>query len=130
MSDTLIIQLDGDKRSYQPGEKVTGTFRWEIDGVPESVEVRLVWSTHGKGTRNFQVVETVTLRSSMNRDQQKFQLTAPDSPYSCSGRLVSIAWGVEAVIEPGSLSAREDIVISPWGTEVDFYRAGEVSEAT
>lgn len=116
----VVIQLDEQKTAYRPGEMIRGSVAWSLEERPQSVEVRLVWSTAGKGDRNFQVVQTVSPRATQIRDQQMFQLQAPQGPYSFSGKLVSLVWAVEAVVEPKSLSTRSEIVISPTGQEINL----------
>jgi hypothetical protein len=124
MSD-VRIQIEQGQTSFRPGEAIRGIVTWVLDAAPRTVEVRLVWHTAGKGDRDVGVVEKASLHAGGSRDQQPFELRAPDGPYSFSGRLISLVWGVEVVIEPGSLSARQDIVIAPAGVEVDLYASGE-----
>jgi hypothetical protein len=52
-----------------------------------------------------------------------FRFKLPDSPYSFSGKLVSLAWAIEAVAQPGERSARAEIVIAPGGKEVRLETA-------
>jgi hypothetical protein len=54
------------------------------------------------------------------RDNREFQIVLPDGPYSFSGKLISLVWCLELVVEPGSLCERKEIVISGSGTEVDL----------
>ena len=43
------IQLADSRTTFNPRETVTGKVSWQLDAPPESAELRLVWSTHGRG---------------------------------------------------------------------------------
>lgn len=122
MSDNLSIEFDGGVTAYRPGATIRGMVAWSQTGPIDSVRVCLVWYTEGKGTRDMSVVQEVPIVSSRSADQQPFTLTAPpDGPFSFSGKLVSVIWAVELLIEPESRSVQKPIVISPTGTEIDLY---------
>jgi hypothetical protein len=121
----IVIQLDENRTAFRPGESIRGSVTWSLAEVPRSGEVRLVWNTSGKGTQNVSTVQTVTLAPASSREQQRFELRAPESPYTFSGRLVSLIWAIEVELQPHSHSARQEIVISPTGSEIDLYAAGE-----
>jgi hypothetical protein len=125
----ITIHLDHSPKSFRPGDAITGSIEWVLDEIPRSVEAKLVWSTAGKGTRDIAVVQNTALHAGRTRDQQRFELHAPEGPYSFSGKLVSLVWAVEAVMQPGDRAAREEIVISPSGAEIDLYAAGEPEDS-
>jgi hypothetical protein len=121
----ILIQLDENRTAFRPGEMIRGSVAWSLSEIPRSGQVRLAWNTAGKGTQNVSTVQTLNLSPTSPREQQRFEIRAPESPYSFSGRLVSLIWAIEVELEPHSHCARQEIVISPTGHEVDLYAAGE-----
>jgi hypothetical protein len=115
---TIRLGLRENRTSFAPGELIAGAVDWECDRVPSKVEVRLGWTTMGKGTTDSNVVERIVLPDPQPTDLRTFEFTAPDEPYSFSGTLVSLVWNVELVVQPGDLRERREIVIAPGGHEV------------
>ena len=117
-SPRMHLELADGKTSYRPGGTLEGVAFWELDAAPEAIEVRLYWQTQGKGTVDLEIVQTVPLSGGGPRDRKPFRIVLPESPYSVSGKLVSIVWGVELVSEPKGDAVNVEIVISPSGEEV------------
>jgi hypothetical protein len=113
----LHIDLAGDRRAFQPGESVEGRVSWTVNGA-SSAEVRLFWYTRGKGTEDVGLVDTVAFPDPQTTDQRTFRFVLPDAPYSFSGKLVSIVWAIELILEPGPSVERREFVMSPTGREV------------
>jgi len=107
---------------FQPGEEIAGAAQWQLDRQPDSVEVRLLWHTSGKGVADISVVETVPFDSPTPDDTRPFSITAPDAPYSFNGRLISLAWVLELVALPSGENMRIDLVIAPGGQAVDLRK--------
>ena len=118
----LQLELADGKTKYRPGEAVEGVAFWELDGPPKSIEIRLYWRTQGKGTVDVEVVRSLPQSSSGPRDRRPFRFMLPPGPYSVSGTLVSIVWGIEIVTEPSGDSASVEITVSPTGEEVRLQR--------
>ena len=118
----LHLELADGKTRYRPGEAVEGVAFWELDGPPRSVEIRLFWRTQGKGTVDVEVVQSLPQCSDGSRDRRPFRFALPPGPYSVSGTLVSILWGVEVVTEPSGESASLEITVSPTGQEIRLQR--------
>lgn len=126
----MSIRIEiADGRAFRPGETVRGTVSWELDREPESVALRLFWYTSGKGTRDVEIVDEVEFEIAQQRHSEEFSFQAPLSPYSFSGSLISLIWAIEAVVQPGGESVREEIIISPTGTEVRLNAYDEEPEA-
>ena len=121
----IRLDLVEGRTAFRPGEEVRGVVSWSFDGAdapPASVEVHLLWYTRGKGTQDSEVVATespgdVAALGGLS-GALDFRLRLPASPYSVSGKLVSIVWAVEAVIDPGARAERVEITVSPTGREV------------
>jgi hypothetical protein len=132
----ISIELDDGRTAYRPGEEVSGVVLWVIDDdeegfgeAPEieSAEVRLIWFTRGRGDRDSGIVAAEELPGPQATDRRPFRFRLPEGPYSVSGKLVSLVWAVEAVIQPGDRAARTEITVSPTGREVMLYPDLETS---
>lgn len=109
------IHLDGGE-SYRPGEQVTG----RVDGPQPSGEMRLFWSTRGRGTEELEVVATHAIGA-----DGRFMFSLPLEPYSVAGSLVSIAWGIEWVDDQGDALDQCEIIVSPSGRLIELKRVAE-----
>ena len=114
----LNVELDGGRDFYAPGEEVAGTARWELPEPPaEGVEVRLLWSTQGRGDRDFEVVARQAEEAAGARGERRFRFQLPLGPYSFSGQLVSLLWAVEVVAVAEDLAGHAELVLGPGGCE-------------
>lgn len=128
--NTLQVDLPGDRTSFEPGEEVELTLSWELEEAPESVELRLVWSTSGKGTTDLAVVQRVPFEFPSTQETRRTSVTLPGSPYSFSGKLISLLWAFELIAFPSEDSTRREIVIAPEGTEVRLMAVAKADEVT
>ena len=118
----VSIDIEGGKTSYMPGEEIRGTATWSLEKEPRSVAVNLLWYTRGKGTRDAAISEGAVVENPDANNSCDFSFTAPAAPYSFSGRLISLTWAVELVTEKPGKNTRQEIVISPKGSEIHIYR--------
>jgi hypothetical protein len=114
----ITIDLEGGRTAFSPGALLRGSVGWSLQSAPADVEVRLFWYTQGKGTQDIKVVKIQRFDAAGTSSRHQFRFKLPDSPYSFSGKLVSLLWAVEAVALPGERSARLGIVLAPEGKEV------------
>lgn len=114
----LEIRLDHGP-AVEPGGPVEGTVTWSTVEPAESIELRLFWWTSGKGARNLEVVDRLTLARPAPSGERRFSLRPPESPHSFSGALITLSWGLELVAAPSGESVRRDLVVAPGGREVD-----------
>jgi len=119
---SINLELADGKTRYRPGEWVEGVAFWSLSAAPESIEVRIYWRTQGKGTQDLELVRNVKFAQIGLEDRRPFRLQLPAAPYSFSGKLITLAWGVEVVGEPAGESANIDITVSPTGEEVRLDR--------
>lgn len=113
--EQLTISID---RSYKPGGELTGHCEWFFEKEVQEIELHLLWHTEGKGDEDVEVVERKTLSNISNTGREQFSFKLPDSPYSFSGQLISLVWGIEAVVKPGKTSELVEFVLSPTGEEI------------
>lgn len=121
--EPLRVEIEGGRRTFSPGETLTGHVSWTVDSDPKSVELRLFWYTAGKGTQNVGVEQTMPFDRPQRGDRRDFRMILPAAPYSCSGKLVSIIWALELIVEPSGLTERVDLTIAPGGNEVILANA-------
>lgn len=117
------IRLTLDSTNCKPREQLRGRASWQLSDAPQSVEIRLFWYTSGKGDRDTSLVDSKRFQQVGSSDEQEFEFRLPREPYSFSGKLISLVWAVEVVIEPGGGIAREEFVLAPEGREVQLSNA-------
>jgi hypothetical protein len=121
---TLGIELAGGRTAWNPGDVLSGRVSWRVGAPPASAELRLFWYTSGKGTQDVGVVDRVVFAAPRADDHRDFSLPLPREPYSFSGTLISLAWAVELLVEPGGHVDRRELVVSPTGREVVIGHEG------
>jgi hypothetical protein len=121
MTAMIDIRIDGGRSAFHPGEVLAGETAWLLDRHPESVELRLFWFTRGRGTEDVEVVQRLAFANPAQEDRRSFQLRLPESPYSFSGRLISLTWAIEVVASPGRRTGRAELVLSPSLSEIVLH---------
>jgi hypothetical protein len=116
--DRIQVTVRDNRFFFRPGEEIEGTVAWHFDEAPRSVELRLFWYTEGKGTQDVEIVTTFPFEAPEADDRRGFRIPAPAEPWSFSGKLISLAWALEAVAEPGAKAGRTEVLISPNGSEI------------
>lgn len=114
----LEIEFPADRTNFEPQEEIDLDLSWELDEAPDSLELRLVWNTAGKGTTDLGVVHTIPVTSTDSAGRHPVRVTLPAAPYSFSGQLISLIWAFELVAFPSKASTRREITIGPGGHEV------------
>ena len=92
----LKIHVESGRDAFHPGESIRGTLEWVGERPPDSVELRLLWYTEGRGDQDVGVARTLRIETPGSVGSQGFHWEAPAGPWSCSGRLLSIRWALEA----------------------------------
>jgi hypothetical protein len=116
--DVIDIELDEGRTEFVPGDTITGAVSWALDAPASGVEVRLFWYTRGKGTTDVQVVKAQHFDAAGASGRRGFRFVLPEEPYSFSGKLISLVWALEAVVQPGDRSQRVELIVAPQGREV------------
>ena len=115
---TMAVELDGGRSAFRPGERVEGQASWELAEPPRSLEVRLFWTTSGRGDEDQEIVAVEPVPSPAASGWTRFSFQLPAGPYSFSGQLVSLAWALELVAPHEEMAASAPIVVGPEGREV------------
>lgn len=113
-----MLKIELTEKNFCAGSLVQGKVFWQIENEPEQAEIRLFWYTQGKGTTDLEVVQTQKFENPQQADERDFSLQLPAAPYSFSGKLISLVWALELVIEPGDWVERAEITMSATGAEV------------
>jgi len=121
MDEFILVETHDGSTSFRPGDTVEGTVRWQLPEPPESIELRLFWSTEGKGDQDLAVMETIPFDNPGAQDRRTFRVRLPAGPYSFSGKLITLTWALEAVALPGEKSGNLFLVVSPTGEEIRLH---------
>ena len=120
----IDVQLERSDNSFVPGENVCGSVQWsEMPDDSQSMEVRLIWYTTGKGDRDVDVIAVHTVEAIQSNGQSSFQFEAPDYPHSFSGKLISLVWAIEVIVFPSRHAEVKEITVSPSGSEIIFTKS-------
>jgi hypothetical protein len=115
---SLAIQIHDNQTAFSPRGRITGEVSWQLETPPQSVELRLVWGTSGRGNLDFCVVETMPFPNPQPTESRSFAFTLPEGPYSFSGKFIALTWALELAIEPGRQLVGQEITVAPGGREV------------
>lgn len=122
---SLQIHLDQNRTTYEPGETVSGMVSWSLSEPPRMLEVQLLWTTRGKGTVDTEVAGAQTFEEVPAAGERAFSVRLPDSPYSFSGKLISVLWQVRLLARPSKDEVDVSITVSPTGGEIDLTRVAK-----
>lgn len=107
------------RRVFAPGDTLEGDASWHLEEEPEWVGVRLYWRTEGKGDQDVDVVARERWEApGADAGSRAFRFELPEGPYSFSGKLITLYWGLELVAEPGGALFHVDLTVSPTGGEI------------
>lgn len=111
------IRIALEKKALSPSESLSGTATWKAAQV-DAIRINLIWYTHGKGDMDHHIVESQSVPHPSSSGSHRFSFNLPESPYSFSGKLLSLLWAVEVFLEPSDESDRCEFTLSPNGREV------------
>lgn len=114
----IRLGIRENQTAFRPGDRIEGAVLWETEKSPTLAEVRLVWSTRGKGTEDGETVASNRFDAPAAGDTREFSFVAPEGPFSFSGTLIALIWAVEFVLQPGDQFQRLEIVIAPDAREI------------
>ncbi len=121
MEEFIRVETNDGRTAFRPGDMVEGTVRWQLDEPPREVELRLFWSTQGKGDQDLEVVQTVPFATPGAQDYRAFRVRLPEGPYSFSGKLITLTWALEAVAMPVDRAGNLVLTVSPTGEEIRLH---------
>jgi hypothetical protein len=101
-----------------PGQEIDGRAAWQLDDAPKRASLRLFWYTEGRGNQDVGIVAEEEFDPIRASHDEEYRFTIPESPYSFSGKLISLRWAIELVIDKGKEVERIELMVSPWVEEV------------
>ena len=129
----MEIHLDEGQTCFEPGDHICGRIKWQLQKDPEKLTLGLFWKTQGRGTEDTGLAKEIIFDNPGLSGEKSFIIECPEGPYSYSGKLISIVWGVELCGKKVKGVAGEDITIAPGGKEVvctEFVSKSEEAEPT
>lgn len=117
-TEELGLFIENNRTAFKPGDALELSVLWALPAKPDSLEVRLFWYTRGKGTEDVEVIATERITANAPAGEAKVLFSLPSSPWSFSGKLVSLIWAAELVAEPGARAFRCEFFLSPNGKEI------------
>ena len=100
----LKVTLQSDL--FGPGQNLIGEVTWSsVDERDQSLSIRLIWFTEGKGDRDYATVDSIDIPLQIDSQGTKFEFVLPSRPLSFSGKIICLKWAVEAVVKPSKKSA-------------------------
>lgn len=98
---SILIRLDGNGRTYWPGETLSGTYRFDgfLADEVRAVEVSVLWYTDGKGDTDMSVHDFRRISAEEAgwidpRRPGRFSTVLPASPLSYDGEILKLRWCV------------------------------------
>ncbi len=119
----LAVFLPGNRTAFEPGERIDITVLWAFERPPGLLDVRLFWITRGKGTEDIEVVANGSIRADVAAGEGSCSFTLPEAPWSFSGKLISLVWGVEAVVASPARTALCEFVLAPGAVEIRLHES-------
>ena len=114
------IEIADQRKNFAPGEIIDGAVSWHLEVLPRQVFLRLFWRTKGKGEEDMEVVSETVFDVPETQETRLFSMTLPQSPYSFSGKLVSLVWALELGADGPDAAFQQEIVIAPSGAVIDI----------
>jgi hypothetical protein len=135
---TVWTEFDGDRRLFEPGDKIVGTVHVKVDRARSDASVCLKrqWRTSGRARpRSGGNDEILLFEGSWDEAgtyEYPFIFHVPPGPYTYHGHLLSVDWYLcaEAHIEDApSVSAEEKFGVDASGEEREFI-VGDTSSSS
>lgn len=109
-----MLEIKLEQTTYKPGEILKGEVAGDELKTAQEIKVNLFWYTQGKGTEDLEVVNSLDLP--IGGLSHSFSFNLPQSPWSVSGELLTIAWAIEVIADKEY--ERKDFILSPLGSEL------------
>jgi hypothetical protein len=123
-----VIEVKLDQQEFEPGELIEGKLKWRQIRQGVDLEIRLIWFTLGKGSRDYSIVSSQPIAQPAESGEFEFSFVAPDWPHSFSGELISLQWAIEVVELPSEEAIQVELVIAPGRKEIAL--SGESPNST
>jgi hypothetical protein len=122
MSQLAFLAPTEGTRARRPGEQIALSTRWSMERQAKTIEARLIWYTESPAPTELEVVSSKTLvRPGQPPDltgEKEISFLLPSGPFSYEGRLFSVRWAIEMVIDGRPTGARFEFDLGPDGSPV------------
>ncbi|GIW95378.1 MAG: hypothetical protein KatS3mg110_3419 [Pirellulaceae bacterium] len=119
MAAQIVVHLENDPPHYEPGDVMVAQVEWQLPAPPDYLQVALVWFTRGKGNTDHRVVERLRIDGPLeSAGSKRLGIQLPVSPWSFSGRLISLLWAIEVTAYPSRTRTRCPFVMAPNREEI------------
>lgn len=116
----LSIETNGNTTEFAPGQTIEGTAGWDRTSPPRDAVLRLFWYTEGRGTQDVGVAAEQAFGNMQPIHREPFRFEVPKAPYSFSGKLVSLRWALELLVDRGKEVERLNLLVTPWVKEPEL----------
>ena len=117
----IELKLINEHNFFKPGSILKGNIIWNIDIIPQTITISLCYWTEGRGTEDAVSIAKEEVKITNPSGEQPFEFPIPNSPWSFSGKLISVNWAVAAEIRSKNLFTLIPITISPTAAEINLY---------
>ena len=98
-----------------PGETMVFTLARDSSAKAGPLTVQLGWFTEGRGTRDAAIAWSEEIPGLAPGTDQTFEVVLPETPWSFSGKLVSISWRLEVLDAKRQPLVAISLLIAPGG---------------
>lgn len=109
----IRLELDRPVYLYRPGETLTATVTFDATDNIGTIFVTLFWHVNAEGVDEVTELETQMLTTNSGQAELQATFKLPILPYSFSGPLGTLCWGVEAVGTPGNRQTEIEFELRP-----------------
>ncbi len=125
----LSIEIEGDRESFRPGERIRGRASWKGLDPGETVELRLFCFCRGAGDHSVEIFASESWPAASSG--ASFDLEAPSSVHSTLGVSTSVGWAIELVVPSSGACRRVHLDITRDGAPPQVHETiagGRASE--
>ena len=109
----IIIPQD----TFYPDSEINGIVKWNLEKPPKKIDLTLFWKTSGRGDPDGDCIIGLKLQKKASGEKE-FTFKVPNSPYSFSGKLISLQWHLRFKTISPTLTITKNIIISPTEKEI------------
>ena len=111
--NTDSIAIRGVQASYRPGASISGSVEWNTSKAIDALVIKLFWMTSGAAPCQVGLVDSCTIERPNPYGTSSFEFRLPDGPLSFEGKLLGLAWAVEAIALPSRQNSHALFSVSP-----------------
>ena len=119
-ADSIVIR--GVQASYRPGTSISGSVEWSTTKAIDALVIKLLWMTSGASPCQIGVVDSFKIGQPNSYGTSGFEFHIPEGPWSFEGRLLGLAWAVEAVALPSKQHVQVIFEMMPAHHSSNLYR--------